>query len=69
VLGHELEHVRRNQAKAEEEDKVVVMQSVSIHTAICPDCGRTYVSGGTTTTVTKDKPSPGQQEGRLDITV
>ena len=27
--------------------------SVSIHTAICPECGRTYVSGGVTNTTIK----------------
>lgn len=69
VLGHELEHVRRNQAKAEQEDKVVVMQSVSIHNAICPECGLSYVSGGTTTTVTKDKPAPQVSEERLYLSV
>ena len=31
----------------------VINASVAIHTAICPECGRTYVSGGTTTTMIK----------------
>ena len=31
----------------------VVSASVSIHTAVCPECGRTYVSGGTTHTQIK----------------
>ena len=52
VRGHEQEHVVREQAKAEREDRRVVSQSVSIHTDICPECGRVYVSGGTTKTVT-----------------
>ncbi len=34
----------------------MVSQSVTIHTAICPECGDTYVAGGETTTVTRDKP-------------
>lgn len=53
VAGHEQEHVVRNQTKAEREDREVVSQSVMIHTAVCPECGKTYVSGGTTRTVTK----------------
>ena len=52
VRGHEQEHVVREQAKAEREGRHVVSQSVSIHTDICPECGRVYVSGGTTETVT-----------------
>ena len=52
VRGHEQEHVVREQAKAEREGRRVVSQSVSIHTDICPECGRVYVSGGTTKTVT-----------------
>lgn len=52
VKGHEMEHVVREQAKAEREDRKVVSQNVSIHTDICPECGKVYVSGGTTRTVT-----------------
>ena len=56
VRGHEYEHVYRNQAKAAREGKEVVYQSVRIKTAICPECGESYVAGGETTTVTKTKP-------------
>ena len=52
VKGHEMEHVVREQAKAEREDRKVVSQNVTIHTDICPECGKVYVSGGTTRTVT-----------------
>lgn len=52
VRSHEQEHVSREQAKAEREGRKVISQSVSIHTAVCPECGRVYVSGGTTRTVT-----------------
>lgn len=54
VRGHEMEHVVREQSKAEREDREVISQSVSIHTAICPECGKAYVSGGTTRTVTAE---------------
>lgn len=53
VRGHEMEHVTRNQAKAQREDREIVSQSVTIHTDICPECGRVYTSGGTTRTVTR----------------
>lgn len=52
VRGHEMEHVVREQAKAVREDRKVVSQSVTMHTAICPECGKAYVSGGTTRTTT-----------------
>lgn len=52
VRGHEQEHVVREQAKARREDRHVISQSVTIHTDICPECGKVYVSGGTTRTVT-----------------
>ena len=52
VRGHENEHVVRERAKAEREDRRVVSQSVTLHTDICPECGKAYVSGGTTRTVT-----------------
>lgn len=53
VRGHEMEHVYREQAKAEREGRKVVSQTVTMHTEICPECGDVYVSGGTTRTVTK----------------
>ena len=56
VRGHEQEHVVREQAKAQREDRKVVSQSVTIHTDICPECGDVYVSGGTTRTTTKANP-------------
>lgn len=52
VRGHEMEHVTREQAKADREGRKVLQQSVTIHTAICPECGDVYVSGGTTRTTT-----------------
>ncbi|WP_251316070.1 hypothetical protein [Flintibacter muris] len=64
VRGHEQEHVVREQAKAQREDRKVVSQSVTIHTDICPECGDVYVSGGTTRTTTKANPveEPQQQD-------
>ncbi len=50
VRAHEQEHVVNAYEKAEEKGGKVLQASVSIHTAICPECGRTYVSGGVTNT-------------------
>lgn len=62
VRGHEMEHVAHEQAKAQREDRKVVSQSVTLHTDICPECGKSYISGGTTRTVTKANPQePAQQ--------
>lgn len=61
VRSHEYEHVVREQSKADRENKEVVSQSVRLHTDICPECGRTYVSGGVTNTVTRGKGEPKEQ--------
>lgn len=58
VRGHEQEHVVREQAKAAREDRRVVSQSVTLHTDICPECGRVYVSGGVTRTTTAADTQP-----------
>lgn len=50
VASHEGMHVHNAYAKASKEGGRVLQASVSIHTAVCPECGRVYVSGGTTTT-------------------
>lgn len=53
VRAHEQEHVSNAYAKAATKNGKVLSASVSIHTAICPECGRTYISGGTTHTQIK----------------
>lgn len=50
VRGHEAEHVSNAYDKAKQKGGKVLNATVSIHTAVCPECGRTYVSGGTTHT-------------------
>lgn len=62
VRGHENEHVVREQAKAAREDRKVVSQSVTLHTDICPECGKVYISGGTTRTVTAADSDPLAQQ-------
>ncbi len=53
VRAHEQEHVANAFAKAEQKNGKVLQASVRIFTKICPECGRTYVSGGLTTTQIK----------------
>ena len=50
VRAHEQEHVSNAYKKAAENNGKVLSCSVSLHTAICPECGRSYVSGGVTRT-------------------
>lgn len=63
VRAHEGEHVSNAYSKAAEGNGKVVNASVSIHTSVCPECGRTYVSGGTTNTTIKysNEANPYQQ--------
>ena len=64
VRAHEGEHVSNAYKKAAEKDGKVVRASVSIHTSVCPECGRVYVSGGTTDTTIKygDETNPYQKD-------
>ena len=58
------EHVSNAYTKASQNNGKVISASVSIHTSVCPECGRTYVSGGTTNTMIKypNESNPYQQE-------
>lgn len=64
VMGHEQEHVANAYTKARENYGVVQRASVRLQTAICPECGRTYVSGGVTDTQIKyyNEDNPYQQD-------
>lgn len=53
VRAHEQEHVNNAYSKAAKNNGKVISANVAIKTAICPECGRSYVSGGTTTTQIK----------------
>ena len=53
VRAHEQEHVANAYQKAKESNGKVLQASVSIKTAICPECGTTYVAGGETSTKIK----------------
>lgn len=67
VRAHENEHVARNKTQAEQHGQKIAYQTVTIHRAICPECGRSYVSGGVTHTVTKADNSAKYTIGDLDL--
>ncbi len=64
VRAHENQHVSNAYKKAAQDNGKVLNASVSIHTSICPECGRSYVSGGTTRTQIKyyNEENPYQQD-------
>ena len=53
VRAHEQEHVSNAYSKAAKNNGKVISANVTMKTAICPECGRSYVAGGTTTTQIK----------------
>lgn len=53
VMAHEQEHVHNAYKKAAENNGQVIQANVTLHSAVCPECGRSYVSGGETTTQIK----------------
>lgn len=52
VRAHEQEHVANAYKKAEQSKggAKVLQASVTLKTAICPECGRAYIAGGVTNT-------------------
>lgn len=54
VLAHEYEHVRNAYQEDKEEGKELISASVSLKTAVCPECGKTYVAGGETRTLIRN---------------
>lgn len=55
VRAHENEHVSNAYKKAAKDNGKVVNASVTLQSSICPECGRTYVSGGLTKTAIQYK--------------
>ncbi|WP_294158122.1 hypothetical protein [uncultured Selenomonas sp.] len=64
VMSHEQEHVSNAYQKAKDNNGEVVRASVRLKTAVCPECGRTYISGGETTTQIRyyNEDNPYQQD-------
>ena len=50
VRAHEQEHVSNAYKKAAQGNGRVLAANVTLKSAICPECGRSYVAGGTTST-------------------
>ena len=44
VRAHEQEHVSNAYKKAAQNNGKVLSATVSIHSSVCPECGRSYVS-------------------------
>jgi len=67
VMGHEMEHVSNAYSKAATDNGKVVQASVTLKTSVCPECGRTYVSGGETRTQIKyyNEENPYQKDKAL----
>lgn len=65
VMAHEREHVANAIAEGSKPNKQLVSSSVTLHTAVCPECGRVYVAGGVThTTMRTTQPSSNPYEQR-----
>jgi len=63
VSAHESEHVANAYKDAEEHNGKVLSASVTLKSAVCPECGRSYISGGETRTQIEyyNKTNPYQQ--------
>lgn len=64
VRAHEGEHVSNAFKDAAKNNGKVISASVSIHMSVCPECGRSYISGGETATQIKyyNESNPYQQD-------
>lgn len=67
VMSHEQEHVSNARQKTAGNDAELVSVSVSLKMSVCPECGRTYVAGGTTNTMIKYNEDNPYDDGRKTI--
>ena len=62
VRAHEQQHVSNAYQKAAQGNGKVISATVSVHTAVCPECGTAYVAGGETrTAIAYSKENPYQK--------
>lgn len=61
VRAHESEHVSNAYKKAAQTGGRVLSVGVSIHQAICPECGSVYTAGGLTTSVVSEPKDGGKK--------
>ena len=70
VRAHEQEHVNNAYKKAADNNGQVLSATVQIHMGVCPECGKTYVEGGTTSTRIKyrynDETNPYQKDQKTN---
>lgn len=67
VSAHERQHVANAVEKGSKPGARLVNATVSLKTAVCPECGRTYVAGGeTNTTIAYSKNNP-YDKGRKTV--
>ncbi|XME03011.1 hypothetical protein QYZ88_002175 [Lachnospiraceae bacterium C1.1] len=71
VRAHEQEHVSNAYKDAAKNNGQVVRASVKIKTAVCPECGRSYVSGGLTSTQIKyyNEENPYQKDLKMQDSI
>lgn len=62
VRAHEQQHVSNAYEKASKNDGEVRSATVTLRTAVCPECGTSYVAGGTTRTSIAYQKEQAQQE-------
>lgn len=67
VMSHEQEHVANARQKTAGDDAELISATVSLKLSVCPECGRTYVAGGTTNTVIKYNEDNPYDSGRKII--
>lgn len=53
VMSHEQMHVSNARQEGSKENAELVSASVRLKTAVCPECGTSYVAGGVTNTTIK----------------
>ncbi len=67
VSAHEGEHVSNAKSEGSKPGARLVSASVSLQSAVCPECGRGYIAGGTTRTQMKytNEDNPYQKDKKL----
>ena len=61
VRNHEMEHQFRDRVDAESRGREVIQNHIRLHTSQCAECGRVYVLGGTSTTVSRERSEENSQ--------
>lgn len=67
VMAHEQEHMANARQKTAGSDARLISASISLKFSVCPECGRTYVAGGTTNTTIEYSKSNPYDKGRKII--